>query len=122
MILPILEKDSHPGPHRRTMHVDVLKVATRGHEWQLPSKWSRGLRELRRSEPFGDYRHREGLLELPMLGAPLNGSEHLHCKFLGLVAKHLQTLNSLMVGAESAENNSSMPSDVQLGVLYDFVL
>ena len=94
------------------MHADVLEVAARGHQWQLPSKLSRGLCELRHSEPFGDYRHREGLLELPMLGAPLNGSEHLLCKFLGLVAEHRQTLNSLMVGAESAENNGSTPSDV----------
>ena len=87
MVLPILEKDGHPGPHRRTMHADVLEVATCGHEWQLPSKRSHGLRELRHSEPFWDYRHQEGLLELPMLGAPLNGSEHLRCKFLGLVAE-----------------------------------
>ena len=112
MILPILEKDSQPGPHRWTTHADVLKVAAHGHEWQLPSKRSRGLRELRCSEPFGDYRHREGLLELPMLGAPLNGSKHLCCKFLGLVAECRQTLNSLMVRAESAENNGSTPSDV----------
>ena len=112
MVLPILEKDGHPGPHRWTTHVDVLEVATRGHEWQLPSKWSCGLCELRRSEPSGNYRHREGLLELPMLGAPLNGGEHLRCKFLGLVAECRQTLNSLMVGAESAENNGSTPSDV----------
>ena len=112
MILPILEKDGHPGPHCRTTHVDVLKVAACGHEWQLPSKRSRGLCELRCSEPSGDYRHREGLLELPMLGAPLNGGEHLCCKFLGLVAKRRQTLNSLMVRAESAENNGSTPSDV----------
>ena len=112
MILQILEKDGHPGPHRRTMHADVLEVATCGHEWQLPSKPSPGLHELRHSEPFGDYRHREGLLELPMLGAPLNGSEHLRCKFLGLVAERRHTLNSLMVGAESAENNGSTPSDV----------
>ena len=94
MILPILEKDGHPGPHRRTAHADVLEVATHGHEWQLPFKRSRGLCELRCLEPSGDYRHWEGLLELPMLGAPLNGSEHLCCKLLGLVAKHRQTLNS----------------------------
>ena len=112
MVLLILEKDGHPGPHRRTTHADVLEVAPRGYEWQLPSKQSRGLCELRHSEPFRDYRHREGLLELPMLGAPLNGSEHLRCEFLGLVAEHRQTLNSLMVGAESAENNGSTPPDV----------
>ena len=112
MILPMLEKDSHPGPHRRTTHVDILEVAAHGHEWQLPSKRSRGLCELRHLEPSVDYRHREGLLELPMLGAPLNGGEHLHCKFLGLVVERQQTLNSLMVGAESAENNGSTPSDV----------
>ena len=87
MILPILEKDGHPGPHCQTTHEDVLKVAARGHEWQLPSKWSRILCELRRSEPSGDYRHQEGLLELPMLGASLNDSEHLCCKFLGLIAE-----------------------------------
>ena len=110
--MPILEKGGHPGPHHWTMHADVLKVATCGHEWQLPSKRSHGLCELRHLEPFGDYRHREGLLELPMLGAQLNGSEHLCCKFLGLVAERLQTLNSLMGGAESAENNGSTPSDV----------
>ena len=112
MILPILEKDGHPGPHRQATHTYVLKVAARGHEWQLPSKRSRGLCELRHSEPSGDYRHRKGLLELPMLGAPLNDSEHLRCKFLGLVAECRQTLNSLMVRAESAENNGSTPSDV----------
>ena len=38
MILPILEEDGHPGPHRRTTHMDVLDVAARGHEWQLPSE------------------------------------------------------------------------------------
>ena len=112
MVLPILEKDGHPGPHRRTTHVDVLEVAACGHEWQLPSKRSRGLCELRCSEPYGNYRHREGLLELPMLGAPLNGGEDLSCKFLGLVTERQQTLNSLLVGAESVENNGSKPSDV----------
>ena len=110
--MPILEKDDHPGPHHWTTHADVLEVAARGHEWHLASKRSRGLRELRRSEPFGDYRHWEGLLELPMMGAPLNGSKHLRCNFLGLVTECRQTLNSLMVGAESAENNGSTPSDV----------
>ena len=104
------------------MYVDVLEVAAHGHEWQLPSERGRGLCKLRCSEPSGDYRHWEGLLELPMLGAPLNGSEHLHCKLLGLVTECRQTLNSLMVRAESAENNGSMPSDVRLGNLYDFVL
>ena len=122
MILPILQEDSHPGPHRRTTHVDVLEVAGRGHEWQLASERGRGLCKLRCSEPSGDYRHREGLLELPVLGAPLDGSEHLHCKLLGLVAECRQTLDSLMVGAESAEDNGSTPSDVRLGVLYNFVL
>ena len=112
MILPILEKDGHPGPHHQTTHADVLEVAAHGYVWQLPPKWSCGLCELRHSEPSGDYRHREGLLELPMLGAPLNGSEHLRCKFLGLVAECRQTLNSLVVGAESVENNGSTPSDV----------
>ena len=112
MVLPILEKDGHPGPHRRTMHVDVLEVAACGHEWQLPSKRSHGLCGLRCLEPSGDYRHWEGLLELPMLGVPLNGSEHLCCKFLGLVTECRQTLNSLMVRAESAETNGSTPSDV----------
>ena len=112
MVLPILEKDGQPGPHRRTTHADILKVAARGHEWQLPSKQSRGLCELRRSEPSGNYRHREGLLELPMLGTHINGGEDLCCKFLGLVTECRQTLNSLLVGAESAENNGSMPSDV----------
>ena len=47
-----------------------------------------------------------------MLGAPLNSSEHLHCKLLGLVAECRQTLNGLMVRAESAENDGSTPSDV----------
>ena len=112
MILPILEKDGHPGPHRWEMHADVLEVATRGHEWQLTPKRSRGLCELRCSEPSGDYRYREGLLELPMLGAPFNGSKYFRCKLLGLVAECRQTLNSLVVGAESAADNGSMPSDV----------
>ena len=86
MVLPILEEDGHPGPHRRTMHADVLEVAACGHEWQLSSERGRSLCELRHSEPPGDHRHREGLLELPMLGAPFNNSEHLRCKFLCLVA------------------------------------
>ena len=111
MILPILEEDGHPGPHRRTMHADVLKVATHWHEWQLSSERGRSLCELRRSEPSGDHRHREGLLELPMLGAPFNNSEHLRCKFLCLVTEHRQTLNSFIVGAESVEN-MCMPCDV----------
>ena len=105
MILPILEEDSHPGPHGRAMHVDVLEVAARGHEWQPSSERGHSLCELRRSEPSGDHRHREGLLELPMLGAPFNNSKHLRCKFLCLVAEGQQTFNSFMVGAESAENN-----------------
>ena len=112
MILPILEEDGHPGPHRQTTHADVLEVAALGHEWQLSSERGRSLCELRRLEPSGDHRHREGLLELPMLGAPFNNSEHLRCKFLCLVAECRQTLNSFMVGAESAENNGGMPSDV----------
>ena len=112
MILPILEEDGHPGPHRRTMHADVLDVAARRHEQQLSSEWGCSLCELRRSEPSGDHRHREGLLELPMLGAPFNDSEHLRCKLLCLVAECPQTLNSFMVGAESVENNGGMPSDV----------
>ena len=112
MILPILEEDGHPGPHCRATQADVLEVAARGHEWQLSSEWGHSLCEIRRSEPSGDHRHREGLLELPMLGAPFNNSEHLRCKFLCLVAEHRQTLNSFMVWAESAENNGCMPSDV----------
>ena len=112
MILPILEEDGHPGPHRWTMHADVLDVATRGHERQLPSQRGRSLCELRHSEPSGDQGHREGLLELPMLGSPFNDSEHLCCKFLCLVAERRQTLDSFMVGAESAEDNGGTPSDV----------
>ena len=122
MILPILEKDGHPGPYRRTTHVDVLKVAARGHEWQLSSKRCCGLCELRHSEPPGDYRYWEGLLEHPMLGAPLNGSEYLCCKLLGLVAERRQALNSLVVRAEGAAENGSTPSDVRLGIPYYFVL
>ena len=112
MILPILEEDGHPGPHRWTTHADILKMAAHGHEWQLSSEQGHSLRELRRSEPSGNHRHWEGLLELPMLGAPFNNSEHLRCKFLCLVAERRQTLNSFMVGAESAEDNGSTPSDV----------
>ena len=112
MVLPILEEDGHPGPHRWTTHTSVLEMAARGHEWQLSSEQDCSLCELRCSEPSGNHRHREGLLELPMLGAPFNNSKHLHCKFLCLVTECRQTLNSLMVGAESAENNGSMPSDV----------
>ena len=108
MILPILEEDGHPGPHRRTMHADVLEVAARGHEWRLSSERGHSLC----SEPSGNHRHWEGLLELPMLGAPFNNSEHLRRKFLCLVAERQQTLNSFMVRAESVENNGSMPSDV----------
>ena len=112
MILPILEEDSHPGPHRRAMHADVLEVAALGHEWRLSSERGRSLCELRHPEPSRDHRHREGLLELPMLGAPFNNSEHLGCKFLCLVAECRQTLNSFMVRAESVENNGCTPSDV----------
>ena len=68
MVLPILEEDGHPGPHRRTTHTDVLEMAAHGHEWQLSSERGRSLCELRRSEPSGNHRHWEGLLELPMLG------------------------------------------------------
>ena len=112
MILPILEEDGHPGPHRQTTHADVLDVAACRHERQLSSERGRSLCELGRSEPSGDHGHREGLLELPMLGAPFNDSEHLRCKLLCLVAECRQTLDSFMVGAESAENNSGTPSDV----------
>ena len=112
MTLPILEEDGHPGLHHRTTHADVLDVATRRHERQLSSERGRSLCELGHSEPSGDHGHREGLLELPMLGAPFNDSEHLCCKLLCLVAERRQTLDSFMVGAESAENNSGPPSDV----------
>ena len=112
MILPILEEDGHPGPHRRTMHVNVLEVASHGHERQLSSERGHSLCEHRHLGLSGNHRHREGLLELPMLGAPLNGSEHLRCKFLCLVAECRQTLNNLRVGAESVEDNGRMPSDV----------
>ena len=112
MILPILEEDGHPGPHRRTTYADVLEVAARGQEWQLSSERGCSLCELRCLEPSGDHRHQEGLLEPPMLGAPFNNSEHLDCKFLCLVTERRQTLNSFMVGGESAENNGSTPSDV----------
>ena len=122
MILPILEEDGHPGPHRRTTHVDILDVAARGHERQLPSKQGRSLCELKHSEPSGDHRHRESLLELPMLGAPFNDGEHLRCKLLCLVTECQQTLDSFMVGAEGAEDDGSTPSDVGLGVLYNLVL
>ena len=122
MILPILEEDGHPGPHRRTTHAYILDVATRGHEWQLPSEWGRSLCELRRSEPSGDHRHRESLLELPMLGAPFNDGEHLRCKLLCLVTERRQTLDSSMVRAESAEDDGGMPFDVGLGVLYNLIL
>ena len=107
VILPILQEDGHLGPHCRTTHADVLEVTSRGHEWQLASERGRGLCKLRHLEPSGDYRHREGLLELPVLGAPLDGSEHLHCKLLSLVTECRQTLDSLMVGAKSAEDNGS---------------
>ena len=86
--------------------------APRGHERQLPYEWGRSLCELGCSEPSGDHGHREGLLELPMLGAPFNDSEHLCCKLLCLVAERRQTLDSFMVGAESAEDNGGTPSDV----------
>ena len=112
MIPPILEEDSHPGPHRRTTQADVLDVAARGHERQLPSEQGRSLCELGRLEPSGDHGHQEGLLELPMLGAPFNDSEHLRCKLLCLVVERQQTLDSFMVGAESAEDNGGTPSDV----------
>ena len=122
MILPILEEDGHPGPHRQTTHADVLDVATHGHERQLPSERGHSLCELGCSEPSGDHGHRESLLELPMLGAPFNDGEHLHCKLLCLVAERRQTLDSFMVGAESAEDDGGTPSDVGLGVLYNLVL
>ena len=122
MILPILEEDGHPGPHRRTTHVDILDVAARGHERQLPSERGRSLCELGHSEPSGDHRHWESLMELPMLGAPFNDSEHLRCKLLWLVTERRQILDSFMVGAESAEDDGGMPSDVGLGVLYNLVL
>ena len=112
MILPILEEDGHPGPHRRTTHADVLDVAAHRHERQLSSERGRSLCELGRSEPSGDHGHQKGLLELPMLGAPFNDSEHLRCKLLCLVAERRQTLDSFMVRAESAENNGGTPSDV----------
>ena len=57
-----------------------------------------------------------------MLGAPFNDGEHLRSKLLCLVAEHRQTLDSFMVGAESAEDDGGMPSDVGLGVLYNLIL
>ena len=78
VILPILEEDGHPGPHHRTTHADVLEVAAHG---QLSSERGRSLFKLRRSEPSGNHRHWEGLLELPMLGAPFNNCEHLAANF-----------------------------------------
>ena len=110
------------GPHCWTTRSDVLDVAARRHEQQLSSERGHSLCELGCSEPSGDHGHREGLLELPMLGAPFNDSEHLRCKLLCLVAERRQTLDSFMVGAESVENNGGTPSDVWLGILYDLVL
>ena len=118
MILPILEEDGHPVPHCQTTHADILDVATRWHERQIPSERGRSLCEVRHSEPSGDHRHRESLLELPMLGAPFNDGEHLRC----LVNEHQQALDSFMVGAESAEDDGGMPSDVGLGILYNLIL
>ena len=86
MVLPILEKDGHPGPHRRTMHTDVLEVAAVGMSGSSPISGV-VVCETQAFEAIWELQAPEGLLELPMLGAPLNGGEHLRCKFLGLVAE-----------------------------------
>ena len=122
MILPVLKENGHPRPYCRATYTDVLEVAARGHQLQFPSQGRHCLHKSWHAQPLGDQGHRERLLELPVLGAPLNCSENLSCILLGLPAKCQQALNSLVVRGEGAADDCSMPSDVGLGVIHYFLL
>ena len=122
MILPVLKENSHPRPHCWAAYTDVLEVGTCGDQRQFPSQGCHCLHELGHAQPLGDLRHWEGLLELPVLGAPLNCSKYLSHKLLGLSAKCRQALNSLMVRGEGSADNCSTPSDVGWGILHYFLL
>ena len=85
VVLPKLEEHSHPGPHRWAVHSNILVVGTRRNQWQFPPYGHRRLDEFKSVKPSGHQRHREGLLELPVLGAPFNCGQYLGCKLLSLV-------------------------------------
>ena len=75
-----------------------------------------------RTEPSGHQRHWEGLLEFPVLSAPLNCGQHLHSILQGILAKHHQTFGCLAVGSESANDELGMPLDVAVGPLDHLLL
>ena len=122
MVLPILEEHGHPGSHHWATHTNVLKVGARGNQWQFPSYRHHCLREFGCVKPFGHERHQEGLLKLPVLGAPFNRGQYLGCKLLSLLTKCRQAFDSLVIRGEGAADGHGMPSDVALGVLHHFLL
>ena len=87
VILPKLQEHGHPGPHHFAVHTNVFVMGAWRNQWQFPSHGHRHLDVFQSAQPFGHQGYREGLLELPVLGAPFNGGKYLGCKLLGLVPK-----------------------------------
>ena len=105
-----------------TSHVILTVLKENGHPRQFPSQGCHCLHKLQRTQPLWDQRHQEGLLQLPVLGAPLDCSEYLSRVLLGLSTERQQALNSLLVRGEGAADDRSMPSDVGLGIIHYFLL
>ena len=122
MVLPILEEHGHPSPHCWAMHTDVLEVGACGNQWQFSSYRHRCLHEFGRAKPSGHQRHWEGLLKLPVLGAPFNHGLYLCCKLLSLVTKYQQALDSLVIQGEGVADGHGTPPDEVLNVLHHLLL
>ena len=80
------------------------------------------MREFGHAKPPGHQGHREGLLKLPVLGAPFNRGQYLGCELLGIVTKHRQAFDSLMIWGEGVADGHGAPSDVALGALHYLLL
>ena len=122
MVLPILEEHGHPGPHCWAMHTNVLEVGACGNQWQFPSYRHHCLHEFGRAKPSGHQRHREGLLKLPVLGAPFNHGQYLGRELLGLPTKCQQAFDSFVIRGKGAADGHGTPSDVALGMLHHLLL
>ena len=122
MVLPKLEEHGHPGPHYWATHMDVLEMGAHGNQWQFPSLRRHCLHEFGHAKPSGHQGHREGLLKLPVLGAPFNRGQYLSCELLSLLTKHRQALDSPVIRGEGAADGRGTPSGVVLGVLHHLLL
>ena len=122
MVLPILEEHGHPGPHCWATHTNVLKVGAHGNQWQFLSYRHHCLHEFGHAKPSGHQRLREGLLKLPVLGAPFNRGQYLSCGLLSLVTKRQQAFDSLVIQGEGSADGHGMPLDVTLGMFHHLLL